>query len=113
VCREKGYVTTLREVMVGNVGPVLRSFYQLSRRGSASDDSAPAADRLMSLVPLLCAAHLSLLLVNSTGSEDLLLPLHEGPNETSFFEEVFLEAAERLCGMRVAPEVNSIGQQWW
>jgi hypothetical protein len=64
-------------------------------------------------VPLLCAAHLSLLLVNSTGSEDLLLPLHDGPNETSFFEEVFLEAAERLCGMRVAPEVNSIGLQWW
>jgi hypothetical protein len=86
--------------MVGNVGPTLRSLYQLSRTGGA------ASGELVALVPLLCTAHLALLLVGSLGSEDILLPLSGGANEASFFEEVHLEAAQRLCAVQFCPEVR-------
>lgn len=92
--------------MAGNVAPTLRAFYQLSK--SSSTDAAPADRYSVALVPLLCTAHLTLVLCSSLGGEDLLIPLQDGPNETSFFEEVFLELAQTLAAIHTAPEVWSI-----
>lgn len=83
--------------MSGRVGPVLKSFYQLG-----------IGKGVTGLALHMCAAHLSLLLVSTLpSSEDLLIPLPEGPSETSFFEELFLEAAERLAGAGFEPEVGT------
>lgn len=96
-CRESGYISTLREVMSGRVGPVLKSLYQL---GSGNGGTGLALH--------MCATHLSLLLASTLpNSEDLLIPLQEGPGETSFFEELFLEAAERLASAGFEVEVRA------
>jgi hypothetical protein len=81
----------LREVMTGNVAPTLRSLFELRAALSSSGSIGPR--RVLSMVPLLCTAHLSMLLVVGTDKEDLLVPLPQSAHETSFFEEVFLEAA--------------------
>lgn len=83
--------------MAGNVGPSLRSLYQLWQ------PDHPSA--VLALTPLLCTAHLSLLLVGALGREDILIPLADGPNETSFFEEVMLRAVQGLCAAKYSPEV--------
>ncbi|KAJ1438540.1 Nup85 nucleoporin-domain-containing protein [Ochromonadaceae sp. CCMP2298] len=90
---EMGYVRVLREVMTGNVAPTLRSLFELRAALSSSGSIGSPRSRVLSMVPLLCTAHLSLLLVVGTDKEDLLVPLPESAHETSFFEEVFLEAA--------------------
>lgn len=98
--------------MTGNVAPTLRSLYQLSvstahnNHNNSNDNSAnTTATRPLSLVPLLCTAHLSLLLVSGANKEDLLIPLDHSANEASFFEEVFLESASRLHSLGFPLEV--------
>ena len=91
--------------MTGNVAPTLRSFYQLSVSTNAAHS---AHARALSLVPLLCTAHLSLLLVSGAGKEDLLIPLDHSANEASFFEEIFLEAASRLHNLGFPVEVGNL-----
>jgi hypothetical protein len=93
-----GYVRVLREVMTGNIAPTLRSLFELrAALGSSSSGNIGSPQqqrsRFLSMVPLLCTAHLSLLLVVGTDREDLLVPLPDSAHEASFFEEVFLEAA--------------------
>lgn len=101
--RGKGYISTLREVMTGNVAPTLRSFYQLSVSTSTAESTHA---RVLSLVPLLCTAHLSLLLVSGANKEDLLIPLDNSANEASFFEEIFLESSARLHSLGFPVEVS-------
>lgn len=97
--------------MTGHVAPTLRSFYHLGvTTASASHvtngaTTAPHA-RVLSLVPLLCTAHLSLLLVSGANKEDLLIPIEKSANETSFFEEIFLESASRLHSLGFPAEVH-------
>lgn len=75
---ELSYISTLREVMASNIGPTLKSIYQLSIRGvniGATNDGATnggisCTDQLSNLtntIPLLCTAHLALLLVTGAG----------------------------------------------
>lgn len=84
--------------MVGNIGPMLRSLYQMTLSDSAYR-------RHLGVVPLLCTAHLCILLVTGASKEDLLIPLADGPNETSFFEEIFLEVACKLQSLEFPAEV--------
>jgi hypothetical protein len=70
---ELSYISTLREVMAYNIGPTLKSIYQLSIRGvniEATNDGNSCTDQLSHLtttIPLLCTAHLALLLVTGAG----------------------------------------------
>lgn len=84
--------------MAGNMGPMLRTLYQMTL-------SASPYRSYLGTAPLLCTAHLCLLLVTGAGKEDLLIPLADGPNETSFFEEVFLEVAYKLHSLDFPVEV--------
>lgn len=96
--------------MTGHVAPTLRSFYHLGvATGSSTntaDDTPVSHARVLSLVPLLCTAHLSLLLVSGANKEDLLIPLEKSANEASFFEEIFLESASRLHSLGFPVEVR-------
>lgn len=95
--------------MTGNVAPTLRSFYQLGVGAQTNlaltETGVTEHTRQLGLVPLLCTAHLSLLLVSGANKEDLLIPLENSANEASFFEEVFLESATRLHGLGFPVEV--------
>jgi len=70
---ELSYISTLREVMAFNIGPTLKSIYQLSIRGvniGATNGRSSCTDQLSNLtstIPLLCTAHLALLLVTGAG----------------------------------------------
>jgi len=108
--RDKSYITTLREVMTGHVAPTLRSFYHLGVSTANANTAAHA--RVLSLVPMLCTAHLSLLLVSGANKEDLLIPLEKSANETSFFEEIFLESASRLHSLGFPIEVREFSSQF-
>lgn len=91
---------TLKEVMTGNLAPALRSMFQLG----TAQSNAVYCD--LSLIPLLCAAHLSLLLAGSLSREDLFIPMPDSANEVSFFEEIFLESAQRLHSAQFSCEVR-------
>ena len=97
--------------MTGHVAPTLRSFYHLGVATASSahtfNGHTVAHARVLSLMPLLCTAHLSLLLVSGANKEDLLIPLEKSANETSFFEEIFLESASRLHSLGFPIEVSN------
>ena len=94
---------TLKEVMTGNLAPALRSMFQL---GITQSNQKCAVYCDLSLIPLLCAAHLSLLLAGSLSREDLFIPMPDSANEVSFFEEIFLESAQRLHSAQFSCEVR-------
>lgn len=95
--------------MTGHVAPTLRSFYHLGVATASAvhtlEGTTAHHARVLSLVPLLCTAHLSLLLVSGANKEDILIPLEKSANETSFFEEIFLESASRLHSLGFPVEV--------
>jgi hypothetical protein len=116
---DASYINTLREVMTGNVGPTLRSMYQLggslAKKGALSGGknttgsvALASRTRVTKLIPLLCTAHLALLLVSGGGKEDLLAPLQSSPNDTSFFEELFLDVAYQLNALEFPLKVASL-----
>ena len=101
--------------MTGNVGPLLRGLYQQSSPSTSiaaetaaysECESEPLSSRMLRAAALACTAHLCMLLVSGAGKADLLLPLWEGANEASFFEELFLETACRLHSLDIALEVD-------
>eukprot|EP01038_Epipyxis_sp_PR26KG_P004794 gene4794-6721_t len=105
--RESIAIRNMREIMMGNLGPLMRSLYETNRQHfssnngaikdiSKSDSFSKCIQEMMSLVALVSVTNLTQLLVKSVIKSELAEPNPSYRNECSFAEELLLESAVRL-----------------